>query len=362
MPPRPPRRAPLPSPRCVAAREALDAARRTRRVADEADRTAASAAENAARELAWQEALLERARDEAATAREEARQRAAELTAFDESRTGEGASDRGQVARSRRWRRAWPRCAASGMPPPKSPLRRAPHVTAPWRIAVVPRSAWGWPRRASRSSMARRSRSAAAMRTSSPSASAWPLSWPRRVAVQQGESEAFEASVASARAERNDLLAGGSGRQRAPASACAWPRAAAARARWPRWRRGCRSMLLVRACSWSWPRSATMASGRCWPRAGRPCRPSGPAATSCRSCSRPRSTLRSRPGGTSPPPVPSPPSRHSRAASPPSAGASTTSAPATPSRCRSWPRSRSAWSRWRRSARTSRRPSARRAR
>ena len=80
------------------AREALDAARRARRVADETDRSAASAAENAARELAWQEALLERAQTEAATAREEAATRAAELTAFDKGQTGEGASDDARAA------------------------------------------------------------------------------------------------------------------------------------------------------------------------------------------------------------------------------------------------------------------------
>ena len=80
------------------ARETLDRARRARRVADETDRAAASAAENAARELAWQEALLERARAEAATATEEAGQRAAELTAFDASQTGAGASDEARSA------------------------------------------------------------------------------------------------------------------------------------------------------------------------------------------------------------------------------------------------------------------------
>ncbi len=74
-----------------AAREALDSARRERRVADEADRSAASAAENAARELAWLEALLERARSEATTAVAEARQRSAELADLDDSQAGEGA-------------------------------------------------------------------------------------------------------------------------------------------------------------------------------------------------------------------------------------------------------------------------------
>ncbi len=81
-----------------AARDVLDAARRERRIADEADRSAASAAENAARELAWQEALLERAQTEVATATGEAEQRAAELTAFDESQTGDGASDEAKAA------------------------------------------------------------------------------------------------------------------------------------------------------------------------------------------------------------------------------------------------------------------------
>lgn len=80
------------------ARAALDAARRARRVADEADRSAASAAENAARELAWQEALLERAETESATAAEEAGQRAAELKAFDQRQTGEGASEEAKSA------------------------------------------------------------------------------------------------------------------------------------------------------------------------------------------------------------------------------------------------------------------------
>jgi len=82
----------------VSAREALDAARRTRRMADESDRSAASAAENAARELAWQEALLERAQTESTTAIEEAAQRSTELTSYDEKQTGEGASDEASAA------------------------------------------------------------------------------------------------------------------------------------------------------------------------------------------------------------------------------------------------------------------------
>jgi chromosome segregation protein len=72
-----------------AARDALDAARRARRMADEADRSTASGAENAARERAWQEALLERAKGEAASAAEEAGLRAAELRTLDEGGAGE---------------------------------------------------------------------------------------------------------------------------------------------------------------------------------------------------------------------------------------------------------------------------------
>ncbi len=79
--------------RSQSTREALDAARRERRVADETDRSAASAAENATRDLAWQEAVLERAEGDAATAREEAALRAAGLKDFDEHQSGEGASD-----------------------------------------------------------------------------------------------------------------------------------------------------------------------------------------------------------------------------------------------------------------------------
>jgi chromosome segregation protein len=69
--------------RVAAGRVALDAARRERRVADEADRAAATTAQNAARERAWLMARLERAAAEAAAARQEAAERAAELAAFD---------------------------------------------------------------------------------------------------------------------------------------------------------------------------------------------------------------------------------------------------------------------------------------
>lgn len=72
------------------ARDALDAARHTRRVADEADRSVASVAENAARELAWQEAVLERAEAEASAAAEDATQRAGELHRLDGTGAGEG--------------------------------------------------------------------------------------------------------------------------------------------------------------------------------------------------------------------------------------------------------------------------------
>ena len=75
--------------RVAAARDSLDAARRARRLADETDRSAASGAENAARERAWQEALLGRAQAEAAAAAEESSLRTAELQALDEAAAGE---------------------------------------------------------------------------------------------------------------------------------------------------------------------------------------------------------------------------------------------------------------------------------
>ena len=74
------------------AHEALEAARRDRRLADGAERSAASAAENAARELAWQEAMLERLRSEADLATAEARERARDLVSLEGPVTA-GATD-----------------------------------------------------------------------------------------------------------------------------------------------------------------------------------------------------------------------------------------------------------------------------
>jgi chromosome segregation protein len=71
-----------------AAREDVDATRRARRVADEEDRATASAAENAGREQAWQAALLERAEGESASALEAAAQRSAETQAFEDATDG----------------------------------------------------------------------------------------------------------------------------------------------------------------------------------------------------------------------------------------------------------------------------------
>ena len=92
--------------RVAAAGVALDAARRSRRLADEADRSMASAAENAARERAWQEALLGRAQVEAAAAAEESALRAGELQALDEAAAGERPGTRRHRGAGRRSRRA----------------------------------------------------------------------------------------------------------------------------------------------------------------------------------------------------------------------------------------------------------------
>ncbi len=66
----------------AAARGVLEVARRERRLAEEADRAAANVAQNASRDQAWQDAQLERARAEAATAADEAARRHAELAAL----------------------------------------------------------------------------------------------------------------------------------------------------------------------------------------------------------------------------------------------------------------------------------------
>jgi chromosome segregation protein len=66
-------------------RDALESARRERRVAEEQERAADRGAESAARESAWAAALLERARRAVAVAEAEAAARSSELAAFDAS-------------------------------------------------------------------------------------------------------------------------------------------------------------------------------------------------------------------------------------------------------------------------------------
>ena len=173
-------RAPAPRPRCAA--RARPSTPPDAGVAWPTRPTAAtaSAAENAARELAWQEALLERARTEAATATEEARQRAAELERL------RLPARRGRAPATRR------AAALEALEARVAALRSERDVAAERgrRGASGPRSSHGGPppcgggagpgrgpRRGARS--ATRSRSAAATPTWSPSASAWPASWPR---------------------------------------------------------------------------------------------------------------------------------------------------------------------------------------
>ncbi len=192
--------------RVGAARERLDAARRARRIADEADRSAASAAENAARELAWQEALLERAESEASTAAEEAAQRTAGLKEFDDSQTGGNASEEVRSAlaalevRVTALRRE--RDAAAGLAGEARAARdramedrRRAEVALGLAEARVEELEGDEVALSGRDAdlVTERERLAAELATAR--------------ARQQRENEAFEASVASARDERNDLLA-----------------------------------------------------------------------------------------------------------------------------------------------------------
>ncbi len=189
-----------------AARETLDATRRERHVADEADRSAASVAENAGRELAWQEAQLERAINELATATEEARQRTAELKDLDDSEAGEGASPEARSALEalearvvvlRRERDAAANVAAearTGRDRAVEDRRRAEVGLglAESRIEDLAREEVALSgREADLTSEAERLAAESAAAT----------------ARQEREREAFEASVASARDERNQLLA-----------------------------------------------------------------------------------------------------------------------------------------------------------
>ncbi len=189
-----------------AAREALDTARRERRVADEADRSAASAAENAARELAWQEALLERARTEVATAAAEAGQRNAELKDLDDSQVGESASPEARsalealaarVAVLRRERDAAATVAGEARAARDRALedRRRAEVGLGLAVARVEELDGEEVAFSGRDAdlVAERERLATALASAQ--------------ATQKRESALFEASVVSAREERNDLLA-----------------------------------------------------------------------------------------------------------------------------------------------------------
>ena len=187
------------------ARAALDSARRDRRVADETERSAASTAENAARELAWQEALLERARSEAATASEESRQRTAELKDLDDSHAGEAASPQARsalealearVATLRRERDTAADVAGEARAARDRARedRRRAEVSlglAEARIEELDREEVALSGRDA-DLVAERERLATELAAAQ--------------AILQRESDRFEASVASARDERNDLL------------------------------------------------------------------------------------------------------------------------------------------------------------
>jgi chromosome segregation protein len=189
-----------------AARETLDQARRERRVADETDRAAASAADNAARELAWQEALLERATTESTTAAEESIQRTAELESFDARQSGEGASAEVKAALAaleervgalRRARDAAAQQANEARAARDRAMedRRRAEVAlglAESRIEELGRDEVALSGRDA-DLVAERERLAGELATAQ--------------ARHKREIEAFEASVASARDERNDLLA-----------------------------------------------------------------------------------------------------------------------------------------------------------
>jgi chromosome segregation protein len=188
------------------ARDALDASRRARRVADETDRSVASAAENAARELAWQEALLERAQSEAATAREEAGQRSEELKAFDDGQTGDGSSDEASNALKALEARVatlrGERDVAAGVAG-ESRAARDRAMEDRRRAEVALGLAEARIEELDRDEVALSGRDADLVTERERLAGDLAAAQTR----QQRESEAFEASVASARGERDDLLA-----------------------------------------------------------------------------------------------------------------------------------------------------------
>ena len=189
------------------AREALDAARRDRRIADEADRSAASGAENAARESAWQAATLERSAADAEAAADEAELRTAELSAFDASEMSGGAATPGERSRLasleerevtlRTQRDALARAASEVRAVRERALedRRRAEVglgLAEARAEELEREAMALSARDA-DLVAERERLAADLATAQ--------------VAEQREAQAFSASVASARAERDDLLA-----------------------------------------------------------------------------------------------------------------------------------------------------------
>jgi chromosome segregation protein len=192
--------------RVAETRDALDAARRTRRMADEADRSAASAAENASRELAWQEALLERATRESAAAAQDAESRASELRELDQDGAGERGSptDRqalaaleARVVAARQERDRLARLAGDARAARERVLeehRRAEVGLglAEARLQELDRDDAGLSGREA-DIAAQRERLAAVLAAAQ--------------ARQRQASQAFEASVASARAERESLLA-----------------------------------------------------------------------------------------------------------------------------------------------------------
>jgi chromosome segregation protein len=192
--------------RVARSNEALEVARRERRLAEGAERSSASAAENAARELAWQEATLERARVEAEIATAESEARARDLTALDGSMPDQVADPTSRSAlaaldarvgalRDERERVAAVAVRARAEREQALEEQRRAEVglgLAEARTAELDASEAGLAAREA-DVAAEHERSVAALAAAQ--------------AVLRTEREAFEASVAASRAERADLLA-----------------------------------------------------------------------------------------------------------------------------------------------------------
>ncbi len=192
--------------RVAGANEALEAARRERRIADGAERSTASTAENAARELAWQEAMLERVRAEAELASAESETLARDLSALDASmpdRVADPTARRALAAldarvaglRAERDRAAAVATAARAERERALEEQRRAEVglgLAEARIAELDGSETALAGREA-DVAAGRERSAAALASAQ--------------ARLHAETEAYESSVAASRAERADLLA-----------------------------------------------------------------------------------------------------------------------------------------------------------